>query len=249
MKRLLVAAIAAPVTLAATAPATAQDSGGLTLSPALIERTARVGSLGEIRVANTSKRAMKVTVAARPWLQARSGAVQPNGRKRLAAVKLGARSFTLAPGASRAIAASLSTRPASGSLYGAVDVTGTPQGATPASGVVTRYRLVGGLRLNPVRAQQRLRVRVGAARATRNRVVVAVTNRGNTVRPITGSVRITGPAGTLRSGIAAQRVIPGAAVDVPLRRTGLQRGSYRASVTLRQGGRTVARVTRSFRVR
>jgi hypothetical protein len=249
MKRLLVAAIAAPITLAVTAPATAQDTGGLAVSPALIERTAQRGSIGTITVANNSSRSLKVTVAARPWIQSRSGTVRPNARKRLAGVRLDATSFTLAPGATRAVAASLTSAPARGSVYGGLEVIGTPQGQAPSNGVVTRYRLVGVLRLNPSQAQRRLRLRIGAARPASGGVALRVTNTGNTVRPVTGSARITGPAGTVRGSIAAQRIIPGSAVDLPLRRGSLPRGSYRATVTLRQGGRAVATATRRFVVR
>jgi hypothetical protein len=164
-------------------------------------------------------------------------------------VRLSASAFTLAPGAARAVSATLLSRPASGSLYGAIDVIGTPRGARPRKGILARYRLLGGLRLTPTVAQRRLRVRVGAPRADGKGVVIPVRNTGNTVEPLTGSARIIGATGTLRATIAAQRILPGALVDVRVRRGRLQAGRYTAAVTLRQGGRPVAMVTRTFRVR
>jgi hypothetical protein len=79
--------------------------------------------------------------------------------------------------------------------------------------------------------------------------VVGVRNTGNTVEPLTGSASIAEATGTLRATIAAQRILPGGLVDLRLRRGRLQPGRYNATVTLRQGGRQVARVTRAFRVR
>lgn len=251
MKPIRLAAIAAVlIASGATAAANTNAAGGLSLAPAFLEREAQPGAVGSFRVANGSGETVAVTVRARPWIQARSGAVRPNGRRTLPQVRLGATAFTLAPGASRTVSATLTSTPPSGSVYGAIDVIGTPQDARPRNGIVARYRLLGGLRLNPPAAQRRRRVRVGVARvsgAGGAGVLVPVRNAGNTVEPVTGSARITGATGTLRSTIAAQRILPGGLVDLRLRRGRLQPGRYTARITLRQGGRQVAAVTRVFR--
>lgn len=249
MQRVIVAALAAAAVAAASNTATAAAAGGLSVAPAILEREAQRGPVGAIRIANDSARAVTVTLRGRPWIQARNGTVRADPRRGLAPVRLSVTAFSLAPGASRAVTASLIASLPSASLYGAIEVIGTPQGPRPRNGIVARYRLLGVLRLNPPRTERRLRVRVGAARADGAGVVLAVRNAGNTVEPLMGSASISGAAGTVRTTIAGHRILPGALVDVRLRRGRLQPGRYTASVTLRQGGRRVATVTRQFRVR
>jgi hypothetical protein len=248
MQHIRTMAVTAVLIASGSAAASTTAAGGLSIAPAFLEHEAQQGPVGEIRVTNGSAKALAVIVRARPWIQERSGAVAPDGRKTLAQIRLSATAFTLAPGEARSISATLPARPGSGSLYGAIDVLGTPQGARPRNGILARYRLLGGLRLNPAAAQRRLRVRVGAPRPDGKGVVVPVRNTGNTVEPLTGSARIVGATGTLRATIAAQRILPGGLVDVRVRRGRLQAGRYTAAVTLRQGGRTVATVSRSFRL-
>ncbi|HEV7493654.1 hypothetical protein [Baekduia sp.] len=249
MQHIRTTAVVAALIASGTAAASTTAAGGLSIAPAFLEHEAQPGAVGEIRVTNGSAKALTVTVRARPWIQERGGAVAPDGPKTLAQVRLSATAFTLAPGEARSVAATLLARPGSGSLYGAIDVLGTPQGARPRNGILARYRLLGGLRLNPPAAQRRLRVRVGAPRADGKGVVMPTRNTGNTVEPLTGSARIVGATGTLRATIAAQRILPGGLVDIRLRRGRLQAGRYTAAVTLRQGGRQVATVSRTFRVR
>jgi hypothetical protein len=250
MKRIRVTAVVAVlIASGATAAASTTAAGGLSIAPAFLEHEAQLGAVGQLRVANGSAKTIAVAVRARPWIQERSGAVGPDGAKTLTQVKLSLTTFTLKPGEARSVSAALVARPGSGSLYGAIDVLGTPQGPRPGNGILARYRLLGGLRLNPAAAQRRLRVRVGAPRGDAKGVVILVRNTGNTVEPLTGSARIVGATGTLRATIAAQRILPGGLVDVRVRRGRLQAGRYTAAVTLRQGGRPVAKVTRTFRVR
>jgi hypothetical protein len=247
MNRLGATSLAAVLIAAGGAGATLA-AGGLSIAPAFLEHEAQAGPVGEVRVANGSAKPMAITVRVRPWIQPRSGAVRPDGGRTLRQVRLSATAFTLAPGEVRTVSATLLSRPAAGSLYGAIDVLGTPQGPRPRNGVLARSRLLGGLRLNPPAAQRRLRVRVGAARGGTRGAVLAVRSTGNTVEPLTGSARIAGATGTLRGSIAGQRVLPGAVVDLRLSGERLQPGRYTAAVTLRQGGRQVAQVTRRFRV-
>lgn len=250
-RALIVAAVAiagASAAAVAVAGSAATAAGGLSISPAIIEHQATPGAVGQLRINNATSRSMAIRVRARPWIQARSGAVETNPRKTLSGVRLGATSFTLAPGTARTVTATLLTRPAGGSLYGALEVVGTPKGGA-VNGVRARYRLLGSLRLNPAKAQRRFRVRVGAAAADGSGVAVAVRNAGNTVEAISGAARITSASGTLRSELAGTRILPGAVVDLRLHQGRLRAGSYTAAVTLRQGGRTVATAKRTFRVR
>ncbi|HET6509052.1 MAG TPA: hypothetical protein VFG42_19820 [Baekduia sp.] len=251
MTRTHIAALAfltAAIGGAAASAATTTASGGLAISPAIIEHTAAPGAVGQLRVANGSNRSIAVRIRARPWVQARSGAVDADSRRTLPQIRLGATAFTLAPGEARTVAATLLSRPGSDSLYGAIEVLGTPKGGSTANGVKVRYRLLGGLRLSPTPARRKLRVRVGPASADGTNAVLAVRNLGNTVEPISGASRIVSASGTLRDTIAAQRILPGSLVDLRLHRGRLPRGTYTATVTLRQAGHKIASATKRFRV-
>lgn len=52
--------------------------GGLSISPGIFEHVANPGSVGSIKISNTTGKSMAVRVALRPWLQSRSGEVSPN---------------------------------------------------------------------------------------------------------------------------------------------------------------------------
>lgn len=249
MTRALLAALAVALIALLPQPPAATAAGGLSITPAVLERVAQPGSVGSIRVTNGTGQPIDIVAAARPWMQARSGAVRPNVRRRLGQVRLSAPRFRLGAGQSRTIQASLIGRPAAHSVYGAVEVIGTPRGARPRNGIVARYRLLASLRLNPPPPRRRLRVQVGAVRLAGATLRVRLRNRGNTVLPITGSVRITGATGTLRTTITGRRILPGATVDVRQRTARLQRGRYAVTIRLSQGGRTVATVTRPVRAR
>lgn len=252
MTRTTAISTAAAVTLLlAAAPATGAGTGGLSIAPAIVERQIQAGAAGELVVVNDSAQTIDVVATPRPWIQPRNGVVRPNSRKRLRGVKVSPARFTLAAGARRTIQATLSRVPKAHSLYGTIEVLGTPRARR--SGVRTRLRLLASLRLNPAPSARRLRVQVGRARTSgkgaRRQVLAAARNTGNTVMPITGSATIRGATGTLRGTIRARRILPGATVDLQLARGRLARGSYVATVVLRQGGRRVASVRRSFRVR
>src|SRR3954451_18594993 len=93
----VLAAGGALIASASGAPArSAAARGGLSLSPALIERTAAPGAGGTVTVANHSGEKLDVTVAARPWRQSLDGSVRPDRRRTLSGVALGAIAFTLA---------------------------------------------------------------------------------------------------------------------------------------------------------
>jgi hypothetical protein len=254
MNRTLITAVAAPL-VAAVALTPAFAAGGLSITPAIVEHLAQPGAVGSVTVKNTTSVPLAITVATRPWRQARSGAVVPNRRKTLASqVRVSAAGFTLAPGSSKVVALTLLRAPSAGSLYGATEIIGTPPKPKARSGIVAAYRLVGSLRLNPAPARRKLAVKLGSVRllgkGAKRTIATALRNRGNTVDPVAGTARVTGSRGTRTVSIAAKRIVPGATVDLPLGAIkGLPHGIYRVRFSLRQAGKPVLTSTRKFRIR
>ncbi len=243
--------------LAAGLPATAVAAGGLSMSPPILEKQAQTGSMGAVTITNSSSQAMRVTVTSRPWLQARNGAVTPNRKRNLLReIRPSALAFTLGAGARRAVDVRVLRLPGGGSRYASLEVVGRPP--TPKdkkqSGIRAVYRLIGSLRLNPSPQRRKLRLQAGGVRrvgtASRRALVSAVRNAGNTIDPVTGTARISGPGGTRNVTIPSRRILPGALVDVSLGSArGLRPGTYRARISLFQAGRPVATTTRRFRIR
>ena len=222
-------------------------AGGLSISPTLIELTAKPGAGGTVTVANHSTHTLAITVAARPWRQSRSGVAVPDRRRTLAGVTLSDTSFSLRPKAQRTVTVGL---PSSGDLYGALEVIGLPPNAATQKGIVTGYRLIGSLRLDP--AAPVLKLSAGkvttSGRGAARVLALPVTNRGNTVQPVSGDVDLKGPLGTRSTHIASVRILPRRTVNVSLGRTrGLVAGRYKASIELDQGDLTV-KVTRNLRI-
>jgi len=230
----------------ALAPAEASAArGALSISPGILEQTARPGGLGEVKISNTTARPMKVALAVRPWLQSRSGTAAPNRRKTLGSVRPNRRSFELRAGATRTISLSLVRRPRGHSLYGAIEVTGTPKRRN-GRGVQVGYRLVSSLRLRPPPPARRLHARGSRLYVRRGALFLAVKNTGNTIDPIGATVRIRGRGRTLRSGAGPKAILPGRTVNlqlIQLRRT-LPHGRYNVSVRLTQAGRGLGTVKR-----
>jgi hypothetical protein len=223
-------------------------TGGLSLSPTLIEQTAKAGAGGTVTVANHSAQTLAVTVAARPWVQSHTGATVPNRRSSLHGVTLSAKSFNLAPKAQRTITVGL---PSSGELYGALEVIGLPPNADKQKGIVTGYRLIGSLRLDPTAPVLKLSTGkvTTSGKGAAQELVLPVTNRGNTVQPISGDVDLKGPLGTKSNHIPSVRVLPGKTVDVQLGHTkGFAKGLYKARIELDQGTLAV-KVKRNVRIR
>ena len=54
--------------------AQAAQQGGVSITPATIEKTAKRGSIGSFTVKNTTKDTLRVTVTVRPWTQNRTTA-------------------------------------------------------------------------------------------------------------------------------------------------------------------------------
>lgn len=250
------ASVALPVTLAALAvtPALAAGGGlGLSITPPLIEHSAVPGKVGSLKVDNETGSPLRITVSAHPWIQSRSGIAVPNQRAGLTGVASNAGAFTLASGASRVVMISLAHAPKGGSAYGNVDVTGVPVGKPAPDAVTVGYRLVSSLRLDPlhpVRTAVAGRASESGSRS-RGAVLLAVRNAGNTLEPIGGSARITGPRGAATGSIAAVRILPGRTVNVPAFTLdgSLPAGSYTLSATLNQGGHRILSVKRGFVLR
>jgi hypothetical protein len=234
----LLVAASGGVALAATAGHAARATGGLSLSPVIVQQPAAAGPLAPFTVVNRSDAKLDVTVAARPWTQASSGKVQPDRRHSLAGVSVAQPSFTLAPGQSQSVGVTVGTVPAGGALYGALDVVGLPTDAEKAKGVVLGYRLVGTLRLTPAVAVHELRASVKVRRRT---LALDVTNRGNTVDPVSADVTLKEPRGTRSPAVRPVRILPGRTVR--LLSTRLRSRSYRMTARLEQAGKRVVTVT------
>lgn len=237
----------------------AQTAGGLALStvgaPAgatlLVDQPAQAGSTRTFRVANNSATELAVTAKARPWTQSATGAVAANRRGTLAGVGVSEEAFTLAPGASKDVTVTLRSVPSSGYLYGAFEVVGVPSDLARRRKVVTGYRLLSSLRYNAATARYGLRggaARVSGKGASRA-ATLTVRNTGNTIAPVTGTVRLKSALGTRNSSIRSARILPGRSIEVTLGSgTSLRAGSYTATVTLIQSRRKTT-ITKRFRVR
>ena len=248
----LALAVASTAVLAAWPLAGADAAGGgLSVTPAVIERTAVRGDTAPITVVNSTAKPLKITVTPRPWSQSRTGAVAANRHQTLLSqVGVSARSFTLPAGGRRTVTMSVKSVPKAGSLYGSVETIGLPAGAPKKNGITAVYRLISTLRLNPPTARRRLAVHASAVKLKGRAIVLPVKNTGNTVSPVSGDVRIKGALGTRTGTVRATPILPGSTVDLGLGSTkGLPAGTYTVTVSLVQDGKKVLRVTRKLRVK
>jgi hypothetical protein len=241
------ALVGASVAIASAAGAPARPAakaGGLSITPALIERAAAVGAGDKVTVTNRSTQKLDVTVAARPWRQADDGRVSPNRRRTLRGFAVSDSSFTLAAGAKQVVTVTATT---SREQYGALEVVGLPPDADTRDGLVVGYRLVASLRMDP--ADPVLRIRTSSVKLSGKLLVLPVTNRGNTVQPISGTADLKGPLGTRHASIRAMRILPGETVNLPIvAARHLPAGSYKAKIKLKQGKQRFT-VSRNVRVK
>ncbi|HEX6024695.1 MAG TPA: hypothetical protein VFZ00_22080 [Solirubrobacter sp.] len=230
--------------------AQAAQQGGVSITPAAIERTARRGTVGTFTVKNTTKDTLRVTVTVRPWIQNRStAAVTLNKRARLTPyVRASPQTFNLRPG-QRTVRLRMRRMTASGSLYGGIQVFAKQRRKRARNGIIPQWDLVGRLRLNP--RKKRPNLRVGntdvVGRGNNRSLILAVRNIGNTLDPVSGNVRITGPT-PRNANIPQVSVVPGQVVYLKggsLR--GMRRGTYRANWTVTIGGRRYNK-TATFRL-
>lgn len=237
---------------APSAPRAIAAQGGVSINPQILETTARRSASGTVTISNTSTRKLRMTVAARPWRQARNGVVAPNRRRSLGGVSVSSTRFTLNAGSQRTVTVRMTRVPSRRSQYGALDVIGKP--TRRRRGINVTYNLVSSLRFNPSSGARRFRLGAGKAlvrgRGASRALYLQVRNRGNTVEPVGGSVDVSGSGGGRSGGITAMRILPGKMVHVKLASLrGLRSGRYTASVTLGQAGRNITSVSRSFRIR
>ena len=218
--------------------AQAAQQGGVSITPATIEKTAKRGSIGTFTVKNTTKDTLRVTVTVRPWTQNRTtAAVTLNKRASLTPyVRASPQTFNLAPG-SRSVRLNMRRMTGSGSLYGGIQVFAKQRKPTARNGIIPQWDLVGRLRLNPSRKRPNLRV--GATdvvgRGNGRSLILAVRNIGNTLDPVGGTVRITGP--TARNATIPQvSVVPGQVVYLKGGAlNGMKAGNYTATWSITQG--------------
>src|SRR5262245_53495400 len=79
-------------------PASAQ-SGGLKVTPAMLEKSAHLGNVGRLSLQNTTRETLRVSVRVRPWIQALNGSVTSNPRATYTRyVRATRRSFTIRAG-------------------------------------------------------------------------------------------------------------------------------------------------------
>jgi hypothetical protein len=174
--------------------------------------------------------------------------VAPNRRKELSGVTISDAEFTLPRGGSKVITV---TKRDAASLYGALEVVALPADVAERKGVVAGYRILTALRYNP--AARTYSLKAGAAKMTgsgsKRALALTVRNAGNTIDPVTGKVRLSGPLGTRNGSIKSTRILPGKSVALALASaSGLQAGTYKATITLTQAKRKTT-ITKRIRVK
>jgi hypothetical protein len=230
--------------------AQAAQQGGVAITPARVEATAKRGTVGSFTVKNNTKDTLRVTVTVRPWTQNRTtAAVAPNKRANLSPYVVGSpKSFDLKPG-SRSVKLNMKRMTASGSLYGGIQVFAKQKKPKATNGIVPQFEVIGALRLNATRKRPNLRVGATDVVGSGNNrsLILAVRNIGNTLDPVGGTVRITGP--TARNATIPQvNVVPGQVVYLKggaLR--GMKGGNYTATWSITQGSKRYT-AKRTFRL-
>ncbi len=214
--------------------AQAAQQGGVQITPATVERTARRGAVGSFTVKNSTRDTLRVTVTVRPWTQNRTtAAVSANLRASLTPyVRASPQTFDLRPGLAQRAAehAPADCRAARSTVASRSSPSRKRRkGPQRDHSAVQRHRPAAAepVAQAPEPARRRHR-RAHAARPTgavRNIV-------GNTLDPVGGSVRITGP--TARTATVPQvGVVPGQVVYLKGGSTrGMRRGSYTATWSL-----------------
>ena len=252
--RAVVAAILAA--LAAAAPAAAATGPGIGLEPSRVEATVhRGGTTPAISITNRTRRPVAVVVQPYPARQARSGLPEYDstaaGRAagdRLLAVA--PRAFTLAPGASRRVRATVLACPQTGlGTYGVMEFA-VRDAETSGAGITTQLRLTAPLLLRyaPRPCYEGEVTGVRAEQAGRGRLTffADVRNSGNLHMKTVTTLRI------LRAGLPvfegrfpSENVLPQAVREFALPFTGkLPAGQYTAVATSRIGGRASRRSLR-----
>jgi len=237
-RRLAVPMVVACAGLFGSAATAHAQSGGVSVTPASLEHTAKRGTVGSLTLNNTTKETLKVTVVVRPWRQELGGKVLIDPRTTLSRyVRSTTTRFVIGAGVKRPISFRMLRATSTGSLYGAVDFTGKPTNTKGRKGIIPNYRLISKIRLNA--AKKRYRIKTGGAQLRSGAVILPVRNLGNTIDPISASYSISGPSG--RSGNAAGiPALPGKLVGLNLGASrGMKKGTYTVTAKIIQAGRTV----------
>jgi len=213
-------------------------AGGLSVTPAVLESRAHLGSVGSYTLNNTTNETLRVTVTVRPWMQQLNGTVISNPKATLTRyVRATRQTFTLRAGAKAPVSFRMVRRPSAGSLYGSVEAFGKPTHTKGRKGIIPQYRIISSLRLNPSRKAYKLKT--GAAQVRSGTVVLPVRNLGNTIDPVAGTYTLSGP-GSRNGTIAGVKVIPGKLVGLNLGATkGMKKGRYTVTASLTQGGKRI----------
>jgi hypothetical protein len=235
-RRIAVPVVVSFGVLAGASPALAD--GGLSVTPAVLEHRAQLGTVGSYTLNNTTKESLRVTVTVRPWKQQLNGTVISDPRANLTRyVRATKQSFTLNAGAKTPVSFRMVRRAPSGSLYASVEAFGKPTNTKGRKGIIPQYRIISSMRLNPARKTYKLRT--GAAQVRGGALVLPVRNLGNTIDPVSGTFKLSG-AGSRSGTIAGVKVIPGKLVGLSLGSArGLKKGTYTVTASLVQAGKRV----------
>ena len=220
----------------------ASADGGLSVTPAVLEHRAQLGSVGSYTLNNTTKETLRVTVTVRPWQQKLDATVVSDPRANLTRyVRATKRTFTLAAGAKTPVSFRMVRRAPAGSMYASVEAFGKPTSTKGRKGIIPQYRIISSLRLNP--AKQSFKLKTGAAQVRSGTLLLPVRNLGNTIEPVSGTYTLSG-AGSRKGTIAGMKVIPGKLVGLNLgAMKGMKKGRYTVTAALVQGSKHVTAKT------
>jgi hypothetical protein len=160
------------------------------------------------------------------------------------------RGFPFGPGVARSVFGRVPSAPPGQGFYGGILFRATPRGRRREQ-ITNVLQINGRITLDPPAARRRFAWATGAVRAQqegrrRLRLLVPVTNRGNTFAVVAGVVRARDASGrvVVARPLRGLRVLPGATVDLPtlLSAPVLPEGAYTLEATVR-GVRAGARAT------
>jgi hypothetical protein len=216
----------------------ASADGGLSVTPAVLEHRAQLGTVGSLTLNNTTKETLRVTMTVRPWTQQLNGNVVADPKATFTRyVRATKQTFTIRAGAKAPVSFRMLRRTSTGSLYGSVEAFGKPTNTKGRKGIIPQYRIISSMRLNPSR--KAFKLKTGAAQVRSGALLLPVRNLGNTIEPVSGTYTLSGAAS--RTGtIAGVKVIPGKLVGLNLGATkGIKKGRYTVTASLVQAGKRV----------
>jgi hypothetical protein len=253
--RTTVSALLLAASLAAPAAARAQDAApSIRLTPARAEGTVERGqTIGPFTILNDTHDDYDMRVFSVLLGQDRKGGLlvrdDPEAlrqARRLLAVQV--HGFAFPPGFARTVFGSLRRVPPGGGFYGGILFRATPRilPGRPRPQITNVLRINARITLDPPPRRRRIAWQGGPLRAEQDgklrlRLVVPVTNRGNTFARVGGDVRIRDRAGKVVSTrpLRGLQILPGATVDMPVGVTSprLPVGDYVLEARLRGAGK------------